>query len=161
MCIEALPDHLKDPAAWKGTDHDTWWMRWFIPIKLKYLCFGPRDSHPWHQWREVPITLFSRKGAGDWRLENDRDEIYWNGKDRNLIPEDYYLSRIQYYTRWHIQIQWPFMIAFHFYFRTKDVMPYGERTNVDNKLFYCYFGAHRDADKVYWIPSAFVGLCWK
>lgn len=160
MPKSALPERLQDPANWKGTDDDVWYMRWRIPLKGLF-AYGPRATEKWARWREYPLTLFKRKGRGDWRLENDQEEMLWNGLNRNLISSDYYLSRVQYYTRWHFQIQWPFMIAFHFYFRAKDVMPYGTRQNVDNKLFYFYFGAHRDTDKVYWFPSAFLGLTWK
>lgn len=163
MCIESLPDHLKDPAAWKGTDHDNWLFRWFIPLKLKYLCFGPRDTHKWHKWREWPFIVAAFKGKGLFRIENDfhdmairNDYLLW------AKPYGDYLSRIQYWTRWHIQIQWPFFVAGHFYFKAKDVPEYGKpRPETDGKLFYFYFGAHRDADKVYWIPSAYIGLNWK
>ena len=164
MCIEALPDHLKSVDAWKNTDHDTRWMRWFIPVKLKYLCFGPRDTHPWHRWREWPITVFAISKGNEFRTENDRhDYNILNHKPLRWVKSTMaYLSRIQYYTRWHFQVQWPFFIAFHFYFNAKDVPQYGKpRPNTDGKLFYFYFGAHRDADKVYWIPSAYIGTNWK
>lgn len=163
MCIEALPDHLKSAEAWKNTDHDNWLFRWFIPIKLKYLCFGPRDSHKWHKWREWPFIVLAVRGAGLFRIEDDHYDMGVANKVlRWMQPEQQYLSRIQYWCRWHIQIQWPFFIAFHFYFRDKDVPEYGNpRPNTDGKLFYFYVGAHRDADKIYWIPSAYVGLKWK
>jgi len=189
MCIESLPDHLKSIEAWKGTDHDNWLFRWFIPLKLKYLCFDPRDTHKRHKWREWPITLFAIKSIGGvFRIETEvldtvkyRDVSVESAYDENVIVNEHtlyaevptgnpgytcftqgYLSRIQYYTRWHIQFQWPFFVAFHFYFKAKDVPEYGKpRPETDGKLFYSYFGAHRDADKVYWIPSAYVGLNWK
>lgn len=163
MCIESLPDHLKSVEAWKGTDHDNWLFRWLIPFKLKYLCFGPRDTHWLHRWREWPKTLFRIGDSNfDWRFEDDVTE--WKGGKIKNKPG--YLSRIQYWKRWHIQIQWPFFIAFHFYFNTKDVPEFPDRKTLSGehtkgKLLYAYFGAHRDADKVYWIPSAFIGLCWK
>lgn len=163
MCEEALPEHIDEPSEWKGTDHDNWLFRWFIPIKLKYLCFGPRDSHKWHKWREWPIVLFAKGSKDIWRIEDDvSDEGRLTPKP---FPEEY-LSRIQYWKRWHIAIQWPFFLVFHFYFRQKDVPQYPHHVtpdglSTDGKLFYFYFGAHRDADKVYWIPSVFIGLTWK
>jgi hypothetical protein len=167
MCIESLPYHLRSVEAWKGTDHDTWWMRWFIPVKLRYLCFGPRDSHYWHRWREWPICVLLKCGKGPIRHENDIID-YAVPRSHLLWYKSYgdYVSRIQYWTRWHIQLQWPFFVAFHVYFRGKDVPEYPshvtpEGKNTDNRLFYFYFGAHRDSDKIYWIPSVFLGLTWK
>lgn len=151
MCKLALPSHIDEVKEWKGTDHDNWLFRWFIPIKLKYLCFGPRDPHKWHKWREWPITLFAVRGKGLWRFEDDyishsggwlEKRVLWNRKF-----ESYYLSRIQKWCSWSFQFQWPFFLAFHCSYK--------------GHLFYCYFGAHRDADKVYWIPSAYIGLTWK
>lgn len=144
MCIEALPDHLKSVEDWKGTDHDNWLFKWFIPVKLKYLCFGPRDSHNWHKWREWPILLFALGSSDEWRFEDDCSDYYSLGS--NPRPNEY-LSRIQYKKKWHIQLQWPLFLACHI--------------QLGKRPLYFYIGAHRDADKVYWIPSMYIGLTWK
>lgn len=159
MCKEALPEHIDEPSEWTGTDHDNWLFKWFIPFKIKYLAFGPRDSHKWHKWREWPLLLFRVGGRGYWRFEDDcASSTVW--------LEPCYLSRIQYWKRWHFAIQWPFFVSFHFYFRDKYVPNYPHKVTPDGlktsgKLLYFYFGAHRDADKVYWFPSAYIGLAWK
>lgn len=151
MCNEALPKHIDEVSEWKGTDHDNWMFRWFIPLKLKYLCFGPRDSHKWHKWREWPHTLFAIRSKGLWRFEDDKDEHSGGWlEDRVLINRSfpgYYLSRIQKWCDWSFQLQWPLFIAAHL--------------KIKDKVLYFYLGAHRDADKVYWIPSVFIGTVWK
>lgn len=171
MCpLDALPDNLrpdKNPDAWKGTDNDTWLMRW----TLKYVgwqAYGPRASEWWAKWRKYPATLFALFGKGFIRFENDEADISMSSDDRKYAfrqvwGEPWYLSRVQYYLRWHIQLQWPLMLGFHFYFRAKDVPTPGQDhgDNLSNKLFFFYIGAHRDADQVYWCPSLYVGLTWK
>jgi hypothetical protein len=182
MTKSALSERLQDPANWAGTDDDVWYMQW--RIKLKWLfAYGPRATEWYAKWREFPKTLFAvRSNQGIFRIETEgweRDSSWDCAWDINCLfntdlyayRELYapvieltqgYLSRIQYYTRWSFQIQWPLMIAFHCYFRAKDVPVYGQpRPNLDNKLFFAYIGAHRDGDKVYWFPSAFIGLTWK
>jgi hypothetical protein len=179
----ALSDRLNDPANWVGTDDDNWLMRWRLYCK-GWFAYGPRATEAWAKWREWPKTLFAiRSKQGTFRLETEtweRDSTIEGAYDETLIVNEdlyffkstscpdideitsAYLSRIQYYTRWHFQIQWPFMVAFHVYFKTKDVPEYGKpRPDTTNKLFYFYFGAHRDGDKCYWMPSAFLGLTWK
>lgn len=153
MCETALPEHIDEVEEWKFTDHDTWLMRWFIPIKLKYLCFGPRDIHKWHRWREWPVVLLKTGSTnGFWRYENDITE------SMEPFLTGGYLSRIQYWKRWHFQLQWPFFIAFHWYWNEEDVPAFPHRSS---KVIYFYFGAHRDADKIYFIPSLFLGIGWK
>lgn len=182
MPKSALSQRLLDADNWKGTDDDVWYMRW--RIKMKYLfAYGPRATEWWAKWREYPTTLFAiRSKQGVFRTEGEtweRDSSFDGADSRRILVntampvariqdiglitiDPGYLSRIQYYTRWHIQIQWPFMIAFHFYFKASDMPVYGQpRPDTDGKLFFMYIGAHRDADKVYWFPSAFVGLVWK
>lgn len=86
---DALSSRLKDPANWKGTDDDTFLMRWRLKRKTWF-------AFPWRgpqgvdlsflasivflpglllipvlrRWREFPITLFAIRGAGYWRFEN-------------------------------------------------------------------------------------------
>lgn len=170
MPLSALPERLQDPNAWKGTDMDNIFQRWIIknPWIHGLFAYGPRAKEWWGRWREIPIVLFAIRGKGQWRWE------YTNGlfemtegsttltkKDSDNVIYNYYLSRVQYFTRWHFQIQWPFVVSFHFYFSQKSVPTFPTRTDTDNKLFYCYFGAHRDSDQIYWFPSAFLGLTWK
>lgn len=151
MCRLALPPHIDEPHEWKGTDHDNWLFRWFIPLKLKYLVFGPRDPHKWHCWREWPITLFAIRGKGWWRFEDDLTDHSGGWlEDRVLLGKKwdwFYLSRIQKWSEWSFQLQWPFFVAAHIF--------------IGKKVLYFYFGAHRDADKLYWLPSAFIGLKFK
>lgn len=183
MPKSALSDRLNDPTNWKGTDDDNWLMRWRIPLKGLF-AYGPRATEWWARWREFPRTLLAiRSKQGGFRLETEtwerdsvKEQIYTSTKiiNSNLYMEidtphpniiyyaKAYLSRVQYYTRWHFAIQWPFLIQFHFYFKAKDVQIFGHpREESKGKLFFFYLGAHRDADKVYWFPSAFIGLCWK
>jgi hypothetical protein len=184
MPKSALSERLLDANNWKGTDDDVWYMRWRIGLKYMY-AYGPRATEWWAKWREWPKTILAvRSKQGVFRMESEtweRDSAIEGAYEERVIENENmymfkdipelpgvvdvsraYLSRIQYYTRWHFQIQWPFMVAFHFYFKAADVPEWGKpRPDTDGKLFYCYFGAHRDADKVYWFPSAFVGLVWK
>jgi hypothetical protein len=181
MPKSALPERLQDPANWAGTDDDIWYMRWRIYVK-GWFAYGPRATQRWAKWREFPKTLFAvRSKQGIFRVETEtweRDSSWdckwdfnwlfnsnlWAYRDKVDLVEysQGYLSRIQYYTRWSFQIQWPLTIAFHYYFRAKDVPVHGQlRPNLDKKLFFAYVGVHRDGDKVYWFPSAFVGLTWK
>jgi len=152
--LDALPVHLQDSDAWKGTDDDNWLMRWRLKCK-GWFAYGPRASKWWAKWREIPVCLFKIGGLGYWRWELD-------GQGEAIVrePGDY-LSRIQYWKRWHIQVQWPFFIAFHFYFKADDVPCPWNEWDTDGMLIYGYFGAHRDADKVYWFPSAYLGRNWK
>lgn len=152
MPWSALPEHLNSPEKWGGTDDDKWWMKWRLQIK-GWFAYGPRADQWWAKWRAYPVTLFTIGGKGPWRWES-----------APLNPGFIYFSRIQYWTRWHFQVQWPFMIAFHFYFNEKDVMvptisPNG--ASVTNKLIYFYVGASYDQDAVYWFPAIFIGGTWK
>lgn len=182
MPKSALSPRLLDADNWKGTDDDVWYLRW--RIKLKYLfAYGPRATEWWAKWREYPKTLFAiRSKQGVFRVEAEtweRDSA-WEGQfvDTKIVNQDMwlsrphdqfvetfeqgYLSRVQYYTRWSFQVQWPFMVAAHFYMRAADVPEYGKpRPDTDGKLWFFYIGTHRDADKVYWFPSAYIGSNWK
>jgi hypothetical protein len=152
MPLSALPERLQNPDAWKGTDWDVWYLRWILkyPWVHGLFSYGPRATQGWARWRVPALNVVKLGDHRAWRYETDP----WSKKE--------YLSRIQYYKRWHLQIQWPFMIAFHFYFREADVPSLIDPLpNTDNKLFYFYIGAHYDQDCIYWCPSAFLGATWK
>lgn len=158
MPKDALPERLQDPKNWIGTDDDVWYMRWRIPLKGLF-AYGPRSNHWWAKWREFPLVLFALFGEGQSRWETSGGELAVRSTNKNVFlysPTTVYLSRVQYWCRWSIQLQWPLFFAFHFYF--KDT-PYP--ANTDGKLVFFYIGAHRDGDKVYWFPSAYLGLNWK
>ena len=182
MPKSALSPRLLEAENWKGTDDDVWYMRWRIGLKYLF-AYGPRATEWYAKWREYPKTLFAiRSKQGIFRVETEeweRDTAWDCAWDvNNLFNTDMYayremeapvveykqgyLSRVQYYTRWSFQIQWPLMVAFHFYTKASDVPVYGQpRPDTDGKLWFVYFGAHRDADKVYWFPSAYLGRNWK
>lgn len=161
MCESALPDGFKKKAAGTNTDWDNgiqkyWNKAWF--------AYGPRDKHWYHRWREMPIVLFALFGKGDSRWETSGGELKVRSPNVPILwfrPWNFYLSRIQYWCRWHVQLQWPLFFSCHFYWKAKSVPPYTSDTDTDGKLFYFYIGAHRDADKVYWFPSFYMGFNWK
>ena len=168
MSWSALPEHLNTPekveAAFPDDNQfgDVWFGRlykWFNKETKAMTAFGPRANEWWARWREWPITLFAAFGEGNSRWENDfialrslnKPLFFYNSEDNR-----FYLSRIQFYCKWSIQLQWPLFFACHWYF--KDVRYTNE---TDGKLIFFYVGAKRDADKVYWFPSAYIGLNWK
>jgi hypothetical protein len=169
MCLKALPKRLQNPDAWKGTDMDNWYQRWILKIPWIHglFAYGPRDPHKLECWRMIPKVVMAIGGDGPWRWEHDTLPTLADYdaalRDRSHVRLGYYLSRIQYWKRWHFAIHWPFLITFHFYFKKSSILPvfFNSGSSVDKKLFYCYFGAHRDDDIVYWFPSAFIGLTWK
>lgn len=177
MPLSALPIRLQLDENWKGTDDDVWYMKWRIPLKGLF-SYGPRADEWWAKWREWPITVFairSKKGSfrtetEEYKRDSSREDynnntsffmednvrlVFWQGKQREIVRG--YLSAIQYWTKWHIQIQWPFFVAFHFYIDEVPVYPdHGE----NKRVLYFRFGARRDADKVFWFPSLYGGLRW-
>jgi len=179
MPISALPEYLRTKENWKGTDWDNPFQRWLIPFK-GWLAFGPRATECWAKWRMWPKTIFAvRSKIGVFRLETERDERnsaydsqtrgrvvfnkdwFMESNDRQSLIVPAYLSAIQYWTRWHFALQWPFHVSFHCYFRKSDVPRYPTKPggSVDNKLIYFRFGLRRDSDRVYWL-SIFLGLSW-
>lgn len=190
MPKSALPEHINDPeeieAAFPDDSQygDGWFGRfykWTHKVSKTWFCFSYRCTEPWAKWRKYPKVLFAVKGNGPWRVESDiEDSLKYKQTflinkqmyafkhlgyiDDILSLESHwgYLSRIQYYTRWHFAIQWPLMFSFHVYFKAKDVPIPGElRKDTDGKLFYFYWN-HFDSDLVYWMfVSLFAGLTWK
>lgn len=154
MCLTALPEHLNsqeeidnhfpDDSQYSGAFGKLY--KWFHKHTKAITAFGPRDVHWIHRWRELPVVLFAVFGPGDSRWEESNglfairaknDPVFWHW------PQVVYLSRVQYWCDWHIQVQWPLFICAHWH----------------GWMF--YVGAKRDADKVYWMPSIFIGRIWK
>ncbi len=135
----------------------------FNKLTKPWMAVGPRSRFWWARWRETPITLFAIKGKGKWRFENDEIDLALN--DRNKVKgwPNWYLSRVQYWCRWHFAVNWPLQITFHVYWKESSVPKWpdhGGDTNITDML-YVYGPGHRDADKVYWLISGFIGGGWK
>lgn len=129
----------------------SWWFLWPIfPVLRK--------------WREKPFVIFAFCGRGSWRLERTTGGEASAPKQKlffDCLEGAYYLSRIQYWTRWHVALLWPLCIQFHFYPKAEDVVPAGTHEETDGELWFFYAGSHFDADKVHWWPSGFFGRTWK
>jgi len=173
MPKSALPEHINDPheieAAFPDDSQygDSWFGRFYKWIHKKtktWFAFSYRCTEWWAKWRKYPKILMAIGGKGVWRVECSVGDLImdkgnlWNWQ----IGDDFYLSRIQYWKRWHLAIQWPLMLSFHVYFKAEDVLIPGElKKDTDGKLFYFYWN-HFDADLVYWMfISLFIGLTWK
>lgn len=181
MPISAMPEHLNtleeiDAAFPDDDQYGTGWFgrfyRWVHKKTKTWFAFSYRCTEWWARWRKYPKVLFAIAGEGFWRFEAG-NEPYTTADDtcistdgrRYILNEEFspdYLSRIQYWTRWHFAIQWPLMISFHFYPKANDVPVPGEvRPELDGKLWYAYWG-HYDADNVYWmLLSMYIGRNWK
>lgn len=162
----ALPEHLNDPneienafpddSQYKGFFGRIY--RWYNKKTKTWFAFSHR-CEGWLKWRKYPIVLVAIGGKGLWRYEGEAGELCWASAS---APPGRYLSRIQYYKRWHFSIQWPLIVTFHFYPKAADVPVYGQpRPDSDGKLWFAYWN-HFDADLVYWmITSGYVGRNWK
>ena len=173
MPKSALPEHIDEAHEWNGKDDDQhWYTKWRKYVK-SWFAFGPRATERWARWREYPVVLFGIRGRGVWRGESSDGSHQDCISDRVLtrhseheagdhyVPERIYLSRVQLFCRWHIQIQWPLFVAFHWYSKSEDVLRFPDKADMDGKLWFFYFGAKRDADRVYWCPAVYVGRNWK
>lgn len=145
MPKDALPPNFLDEQT--GDWKDIWPFKY---LKPSLTAFGPRSNHWWARWREYPIVLFAVFGEGQSRWEESNGLFalqapnkllrYYNpGKNGPL-----YLSAIQYWCDWHVQLQWPFFFAFHV-------------KMFNNKIWYFRIGARRNADRFYDFPSAHIG----
>lgn len=138
MPRSALPEHLNDPseieAAFPDDSKSGALWRKFKKATKHWFVFGPFATEWWACWRELPITLF-KIGHGVWRYEDDVTAFCSK-------PTWGYLSRVQYWMTWHIQIQWPLFL---------QIQLWGMQF---------YIGFKRDQDKVYWL-SLFIGRIWK
>lgn len=169
---DALPEHLntqaKIDAAFPDDSQYSGFFgriyRKFHKITKPWGVFGPRSKFWWARWSAYPRTLFAIGGKGPWRYEYADGDLVFN--DQVIFNESYpsmYLSRIQYWKRWHVSVSWPFSITVHAYWRAKDVPVYphhgGDTTIKD--MVYAYGPIHRDGDVVYWLFSFFFGGGWK
>jgi len=153
----ALPEGFKDQADGTNTDWNNWFQKYW---RRSWFAYGPRATEWWAKWREWPITVFAIRGKGTFRFEDDVRDFSFGYSLRTLrwwAHKDEYLSAIQYWSKWGFQLQWPFFIAFHYYL---DDVPQEPEKGGARRVFYFRFGARRDADKVYWSPSFFIGLTW-
>lgn len=166
MPRSALPLHLQDIENNFPDDEQfgtkTLWgkfYRWFNKTTKTWFAFSYRCTERWARWRKYPKVLFAIGGKGYWRYEDQSGSFL---KDDLIVGNEEYLSRIQYYKRWHIAIQWPLMISGHVYFKAEDMPTLTTSThNLDGKLLYFYWN-HFDADLVYWmVTSLFIGTTWK
>jgi len=156
------------PKKYKlGKDNDVWWKRWVFKYIQVPLTGGPRviPASSFWKWREIPMTLFAIRGEGDWRVENTDgskvwDIVTWRIKSLNIFAKsyEYYLSRIQPWTRWHFALMWPLGIHWSIIWREKDVVKYPKyKSNFGiKKMFAGYLGWIRDSDKIY-KPKLYIG----
>lgn len=188
MPVSAMPEHLNSEeeidAAFPDDEQygtTTWYgrlYRWYNKATKTMFAFSFRCHEWWARTRKYPIVLFAVKRGGPFRFEGQNGEFpfgvtfnYFTIFDKKLAREDHYLSRIQYWTRWHFAVQltvWdkiPLvipMISFHWYPKKEDVLLYGvPRTSRKGKVWFGYWN-HFDADLVHWlITSAYFGNTWK
>lgn len=158
MPKSALPPHLQN-FDWKGTDNASWLMRQKKKIQV-LLAAGPRVPSGFFRFREIPELIFTLKGGGLWRFENTTGrKIIPFGATFNFLhgifDPNFYLSRIQPWTRWHISLQWPFFFNFHIIYSQKNVVDYPtyQSSFGIDKMFTFGFGFKRDGDKVYWLTA--------
>lgn len=153
---EDLPDHIDSPEEWAGKDDDQhWYTAW--RKKLKGWFF----YRPGRFFRKWPITVLAFFGKGSVRFENDwfavrgpAESIGWHDSASN----EFYLSRVQYFCRWHFQLQWPLFIAAHFYWNAEDVASYPIKSKLKGWMLYA--GVKRDTDG-YWFPAIYIGTSFK
>lgn len=163
--LQDVENHFPDDDAFNGVPVFGKLYRWYQKTTKTWFCFSYRCTGL-AKWRKYPKILFGIKGKGPWRYENGDPESFGVVSASEVLinstPINAYLSRVQYYTRWHFAIQWPLMVSFHFYFKASSVPIEGQpMPDTDNKLFYFYWN-HFDADLVYWmLTSIYAGLTWK
>lgn len=182
MPISAMPGHLDSNEEIDGAFPDdeqfgttTWYgrlYRWYNKTTKTLFAFSYRCTEWWAKTKKYPMIAFAIRGKGDWRFETETGDYvggYW--AIAMWQPQHGYLSRIQYYTRWHFAIQltvwdkipliFP-MVSFHFYPKAADVPIVNEpRPELDGKLWFAYWG-HFDADLIHWLlTSGYLGRNWK
>lgn len=141
MPLSALPPGFDNSQ--KG-DWNFWPLKYIRP---SWTAFGPRAKERWAKWREFPIVLFAWFGPGDSRWEESNGLFAVRSTNKPVFfykPWTLYLSVIQYWCDWSIQLQWPLFFAVHWY-------------NKNKKVHYFRIGARRNADRFYDFPSAHFG----
>lgn len=178
MPSSAMPEHLnsKEEIEAAFPDDSQYGDSWFGRLYKRYqkfsktwFAFSFRSPEWWATVKKYPKVLFAVGSKESWRVETDYGEVF------TFVPtfmrDGEYLSRVQYYKRWHFAIQltvWekiPFvfpMISFHWYPKASDVPAYGQpRPELDGKLWFAYWG-HFDADLIHWLlTSGYLGRNWK
>lgn len=169
MPWSALPEHLNSPEKVEDAfpDDDALmqygligriWRR-FQKASKPWTAFGPRATEWWAKWREIPKVLVAVGDKKKWRLEYT-DSSLGEGLTKHPKkpqPTGFYVSTIQYWKKWGLLIQWPLFLAFHFYI---DDVPDYPNHDGNTRVLFIRIGARRDADRVYWFPSFFIGLRW-
>ena len=160
---DALPDHIDEPKEWDKTDWDNKWQRWLLKFK-GWFAYGPRSRHSWAAWKSPPKVLF---GLGIYRWEHlKHGDLYLplrkftTAKSTAVLRGDGYFPSVnQYWSRFHLMIQWPFQISVHWYWPWKSVPKFPGRPGdfTIKEMVYLRLGARYDKDDVYWFPSAAAG----
>jgi hypothetical protein len=190
----ALSARLNDPATWKGTDDDVWYMRWRIRIKA-WFAFSHRSPEGiafsfvffpltylmpftiwftgwswWYlfpsivipvtrKWRMKPKVLWGKKWGGYWRWESvgnlpDGSTATDDPRNFDSMETDFYLSRIQPWTRGAIIIFWPLCGVVHFFPKKEDVGTPDRLMHRRESEWYFYRGWHFDDDLTFWGDGA-------
>lgn len=135
------------PPGFDNTQKGDWNFWPFKYIRPSWTAFGYRCTEWWAKWRKYPIVLLAVFGPGDSRWENDMFAIRSTNDTIVLYNPKYstqfYLSAIQYWCDWHIQLQWPLFFAFHW--------------NTKTRTWYFRIGARRNAQGFYDFPSGHWG----
>jgi hypothetical protein len=127
----------------------SWW--YLFPIGFLPVC---------RVWRQTPKVLFAMRGDGLWRFEESftGDESTFRLLESGLTYRNNYLSRAQYYCRWHIAIHWPLLVVVHYYPKQSDVLKPNVPREVSPETFWTFQrGWPRDADGIYWGDGGFFG----
>lgn len=147
---ENLPEHINSPEEWNGKDDDKhWYTKWKKLVKALF-AYHWKEWHWFGRIRKNPITLLAFFGEGESRWENDILAIRSVNKPiffYNPGKTGFYLSRVQYWTKWHLQLQWPLFICCSW--KVNKTLTIGG-----------YLGFKRDTD-AYWAPSLWVGKGYK
>jgi hypothetical protein len=131
----------------------TGWSWWYLfPIAVLPVA---------RRWRLLPTTVWAIRGPGLWRYESTDSKEIVASESLHLQPEKFYLSRVQYWCRWHFAIQWPLCLQFHVYYKPSNVLKFQEQRDTDGQLLFLYRGWHRDEDEIYWGDGGFIGTGWK
>lgn len=167
MPLSALPPELQDVENHFPDDEQfgttTWYgrlYRWYQKTTKTWFCFSYRCTEWWARWRKFPFVLFAIGGDGLWRYESENGDM--TSYNQCKTGDGWYLSRVQYYKRWHVALQWPLMFSAHFYNKAEDVPSRAwPRPDSDGKLWFFYWN-HFDNELIYWmLTSLYLGRNWK